>query len=493
MMGTLDSRTIAHTPGSLLNGNYYNISTLNLFNYTYYPNNGTVSNASACYLALPQLHPVILPNGTWINATWCYDPYYSVRTRGGLGIVYACLFAVSVIFTLGNLRKHGRLFLPQEKRFRAIGRRWQWYWMLFVATCGVIGGVSAIDVDRDYLQDIAIVLQIFFFYLLIPGLLAAVWEGVRHWGSWQERQAYDQDPFSLPQNDRRGRKEFYMPLIFYLLAWLNFFMNIPRNWGAFDSQGSPQQMDTIAMPAATDIRFKLGGIFAFGAWCIICWAMQHAVHYYKPRNTNALSGLVGLFRYSPTQFLLTIPLLLVLVGYAIVASFLWEIHPGNQAANSGWLYGLGYTPAIVILFVNETAGYLNPNEDRVLIKLRIDRGQAIDAEIGHLTVRKPWWWRKVEDRFLTDEQRLKALTTEIGGGQATAYNIVRNIEMGNMPLKSQDDDPNDPSTDRDTNAFTGIFTVDSDSDGDSGRAESQKTLSTTTSGPQQQVRSMLNV
>jgi hypothetical protein len=39
-------------------------------------------------------------------------------------------------------------------------------------------------------------------------------------GSWQERQIYDQDPFSLPQDDARGKKEFYMPLIFYLFAWL---------------------------------------------------------------------------------------------------------------------------------------------------------------------------------------------------------------------------------------------------------------------------------
>jgi hypothetical protein len=36
-------------------------------------------------------------------------------------------------------------------------------------------------VDRDYLQQIAIVLQSFFFYLMIPGTLAMVWEGTRHW------------------------------------------------------------------------------------------------------------------------------------------------------------------------------------------------------------------------------------------------------------------------------------------------------------------------
>jgi len=165
----------------LINGNYYNITTLNTFNYTYYEENKTLSNDSACYLALPQFHPTILQNGTWINATWCYNPYYGIRQRGGLGILYSCLFAISIMLTLANLRKHGRLYLPQEKRFRAIGRRWQWYWMLFVATCAIIGGISAIDVDRDYIQSVAIIIQVFFFYMMVPGIMAVVWEGVRHW------------------------------------------------------------------------------------------------------------------------------------------------------------------------------------------------------------------------------------------------------------------------------------------------------------------------
>ena len=95
--------------------------------------------------------------------------------------MFACLFALSIVFTLINLRKHGRLFLPNEKRFRAVGRRWQWYWMLFVAACGMISGITGIDVDRDYVLSMPIVLQSFFGCLMIPGILATVWEAVRHW------------------------------------------------------------------------------------------------------------------------------------------------------------------------------------------------------------------------------------------------------------------------------------------------------------------------
>jgi hypothetical protein len=87
----------------------------------------------------------------------------------------------SIMFSLVNLRKHGRLFLREDKRFRVVGRRWQWYWMCFVAACAVISCLTGIDVDRYYLQDIPIILQGFFFSLMLPGTLAMVWEATRHW------------------------------------------------------------------------------------------------------------------------------------------------------------------------------------------------------------------------------------------------------------------------------------------------------------------------
>ena len=164
----------------LINGIHFNRTALDFFNYTLY-SNGTLSNSSNCYLTFDVYQPSMTTNGTFINGTSCYDPYYGISQRGSTGIGFACLFTATIMFTLINLRKHGRLFLPSEKRFRAIGRRWQWYWMLFVAACGMISDITGIDVDRDYLQSTAIVLQSFFYYLMIPGILATVWEAVRHW------------------------------------------------------------------------------------------------------------------------------------------------------------------------------------------------------------------------------------------------------------------------------------------------------------------------
>lgn len=170
-----------NTSEVIINGIHFNSTVLQLFNYTYYDSNRTLSNGSNCWLAFDAYTPTLFTNGTFINGTSCYEPYYGISHRGGIGIIFACLFGLTIVPTLANLTKHGRLFLPNEKRFRAIGRRWQWYWMLFVAACGMISGLTGIDVDRDYVLSLPIILQSLFNFLLIPAILAVVWEAVRHW------------------------------------------------------------------------------------------------------------------------------------------------------------------------------------------------------------------------------------------------------------------------------------------------------------------------
>ena len=164
----------------IINNVHFNGKTLERWNYTLY-SNGTLSNESSCWLVFGEYKPFLLLNGTFINGTSCYSPVNSIEERGILGLIFGAFFAVSIVFTLINLRKHGRLFLPREKRWAAVGRRWQWYWMLFLAACGIISAISGIDVDRDYLQSTALILQSFFYYLMLPALLACVWESVRHW------------------------------------------------------------------------------------------------------------------------------------------------------------------------------------------------------------------------------------------------------------------------------------------------------------------------
>lgn len=204
---------------TLIGGIHWNLTTLGHWNYTYY-SNGTFSNGSNCFIIFEPYTPSLLENGTFVNSTSCYSPIEPLGLRSKIGLGFAVFFAISIMFTFVNLRKHGRLFLPVEKRFRPVGRRWQWYWMLMVAAFGLIAGITNVDVDRYFLPQLPLVLANFFWYLCLPTTMAVVWESVRHWGSWQERQMVDPNPFSLKQNDKRARVELLIPLVFYFFFWL---------------------------------------------------------------------------------------------------------------------------------------------------------------------------------------------------------------------------------------------------------------------------------
>lgn len=208
---------------------HFNLTTLNYWNYTLYPSNGTISNGSNCFLTFEPYTPTLLyPNGTFINSTGCYTPMNPIGVRAKVGIGFACMFAVSLVFTLLNLTRHGKLFLPATKRFYPIGRRWQWYWAIFAAVAALIALFTNVDVDRYYLSSIPIVLNNFFWYLMQMGVMAIVWEAVRHWGSWMERQFVDPNPFVLHQSDKRGRFELLIPLFFYFWLWMVSPSESPR-------------------------------------------------------------------------------------------------------------------------------------------------------------------------------------------------------------------------------------------------------------------------
>lgn len=185
-MGLINIRELLQFPAgdnstdTVINGVHFNRTALDFYNYTLYSNN-TISNDSKCYLIFDGFKPIMWSNGSWISETKCNVPYYGINTRGKLSIAFIVAYSLMVFMTLMNLRKHGKRYLKEDKRFRIIGRRWQWYWMLFVAACGMISCVTGIDVDRNYVQHLPIMLQSFFFALMLPGALAMVWESVRHW------------------------------------------------------------------------------------------------------------------------------------------------------------------------------------------------------------------------------------------------------------------------------------------------------------------------
>jgi hypothetical protein len=216
-------------------------------------------------------------------------------------------------------------------------------------------------------------------------------------------------------------------------------MVVPRSWANIEKQRSPDQTKNYAEPTATDIRFKLAALFNFLGWLTIVYSLRYAIKYYKPRNRGVLNRAIGFIKFTPNKFLLTIPLALVMVGYEAACAFEFDISPLKLHTNLGFMYGLGWGTIACIILVQEVAGYLDPNEDRELIRQRRIRGAEIDSEMG--ITKKPHWWSRLhgDNNDLNIHDRIARNVGEIGGGRATTKNLERSIEMGNMPVSKRQD------------------------------------------------------
>ncbi|ERS95317.1 uncharacterized protein SPSK_01615 [Sporothrix schenckii 1099-18] len=431
MGNVFDARDILAFPGgsnssdTLVAGVHFNLTALDFWNYTLF-SNGTLSNGSSCFLTFAPYTPKLLfPNGTFINSTSCYSPINPIGTRAKIGIGFAVGYAVALFFVMMNLRKHGRLFLPSEKRFRPIGRRWQWYWGILICVAAFVSLFTNIDVDRYYLPELPIVLTSFFWYLLQMCTMALVWEAVRHWGSWMERQFIDPNPFALGEDGRRYKFELLIPLVFYLFLWLNFFLVVPRAWGNIEKQRSPDQIVGIAEPNATDIRFKIAAFLLLASWIVTVVSLRHSIKHYLPRNRGIFNRAVGIVSSAPPRLMILLVLSLAMIAYQALCA--WEFQWSVLKVDGDHLpiYLGGYTPPLLILFIQNLYGFVAPNEDRELIRQRRLRGAEQDRELG--IVHKPAWWRRVNGDYIPDGEsmrdRIARNVREVGGGRATTRGI----------------------------------------------------------------------
>lgn len=207
-------------------------------------------------------------------------------------------------------------------------------------------------------------------------------------------------------------------------------MTIPRGWAAIEMQRDPQQQATIAEPVATDMRFKAAAFLLFFAWLVICFSLWHSLHHYKPRSRGLFSSFVGFFKFTPIKFILTIPLALVVVAYEAACAFEFSVSPLKLGGNNSWIFGMGFTPVALIVLVQEVYGYIDPNEDRELIRQRRVRGLEIDAEMGY--TRKPAWWSRLHgDQNLSVSSAITKNVREVAGRRDGS--TEQNIEMHNIP------------------------------------------------------------
>ena len=96
-------------------------------------------------------------------------------------------------------------------------------------------------------------------------------------------------------------------------------------------------------------------------------------------------------------------------------------------------YALGYTPCVLLLMFFNVWGYLEANEDKILIQQRITRGRIADAEVG-ITKRPSWWSKACGDHHLDDLQQLRGMVEEnnIHSNQQAKRN--RQIEVASFFL-----------------------------------------------------------
>ncbi len=254
-------------------------------------------------------------------------------------------------------------------------------------------------------------------------------------------------------------------------------MTIPRSWTKIQYQHSPEQQSSKAQPVATDGRFKTAAIFAFLAWLVIVYSLWHSIRHYKPRSRTFLGRSFSIMRYSPAKFLVLLPLSLLVVGYDLTIAFEWTISPLRADGNPAWFYGLGYAPILLIIIVFEVWGYIDKNEDRVLIEQRRQRGRAVDEELGIRGSKKPHWWRRLHGsgsgggagQYGSADERLKNLINSefVGGGRVTHDRIEEGVALGVIPVRgrreSEERTEEDPFSD-DAAAFA--LAVDGDDDED---------------------------
>lgn len=230
----------------------------------------------------------------------------------------------------------------------------------------------------------------------------------------------DRDPlaFTLPADDNTRRKqEIYLPLVFYALAVLNFLLTVPRSWTPIQLQRSPQQKAHHARPTATDARFKAAGITGIVAVLVICYSLEHSIYRYIPRPAGR--PLRKYIEAAPSQFLVAIAILLIKVGYTIASAFLWSLSPMNADVHVGWLYGLGYTPVLLIIYLFNLCGACELNEDKALLLLR-----------GERTPKKYKLKRKMPALLSPSRWGFFSKKTDSRDDKRTSDNIERYVEMG---------------------------------------------------------------
>ena len=248
-----------------------------------------------------------------------------------------------MFFTVINLRRQGTHLQSPEGKWLRPSRRWQWYWMLLVETCGVISSFMAIDVDRHCILELPMILQCVFLTLMVPALLAAVLEAVRTWETACHRKGISVGLYAWVDGHRSRNVEIYMAVAFYLLDLAALFTTSIRDWDTVQMQRSPEQALYVAEPAMSDAKVKAGAVLSCCALLITVFRLFRS--HIRYRMTSSIPLIVALW------------LTCIEAGYLAAAPWRWNISPYNIDVHEGILYSLGYAPALLTLLILNFTAY----------------------------------------------------------------------------------------------------------------------------------------
>lgn len=292
-------------------------------------------------------------------------------------------------------------------------------------------------------------------------------------------------------------------------------MVIPRSWTNIEYQRSVEQEEDVARPSGTDTRLKVGALLAICAWIVIIVSLWHSIKVYKPDSASIGGKLTKFIRHCSLKHVACIVILGVRLAYGVLSAWSWDTSILKWDVNPVWPFALGFAPILIVVIILEVAGFIEENEDKVILRQRRERGAQYDRDLG--ITRKPNWWSKLngDPRYMNTDARLKAMTT-LGGGEATGRNVVANVELStlsNVRNRSRsrptaESLASDPFRDRspsDTISTThtggaapraGISRLDSDAASTATGATGATGMTgrtLTENAPPQQIRSMLDV
>jgi hypothetical protein len=196
---------------------------------------------------------------------------------------------------------------------------------------------------------------------------------------------------------------------------------VPRNWNYLKAQSDPDQTQNIAIPGAINPRFKAAAFCLFVAWLTILFSLWHSIKWYRDPRSGFLRKPFDYIRNIPVRLLLLIILSLGTIGYQAFISFEWKYSIMRYNGTVPVIYGWGYGPSLLIIYIQVVYGFFAPNEDRELLRQRRERGEHLDRELG--IVHKPAWWARVRGDHLLS-LRDKILRNEVG----TERGIGRRVE-----------------------------------------------------------------